>query len=148
MTNTGDRCSTKWAAFSELRGINHDRKANLRTDPHRDHWRLVADQPRSDRGFGQVKDVVFNLKVHKVKTTATTTVTVAVKHSPDGDQNMATSQSTPINQTVNAEPVLFIGDTDSATNGAISEYLHIDIGVGGGAGEWAVVELLLVNKPV
>ncbi len=99
-------------------------------------------------GFGQVKDVVFNLKVHKVKTTATTTVTVAVKHSPDGDQNMAASQSTPINQTVNSEPVLYIGDTDSATNGAISEYLHVDIGVGGGAGEWAVLELFIVNKPV
>ena len=91
-------------------------------------------------GFGQVKDVVFSLKVHKVKTVATTTVTVAVKHSPDG-ASLAASLATPINQTVTAEPVLFVGDTDSATNGQLNEYLHIDIGVGGGANEWAVVEL-------
>ena len=100
-------------------------------------------------GFGSVKDVVFNLKVHKVSNTGTTTVTVAVKHSPDGDQSMAASQSSPINAfTIVAEPVLVVGDTDSSTNGPISEYLHIDIGVGGGAGEWAVVELFIVNKPV
>ena len=98
-------------------------------------------------GFGQVKDVVFNLKVHKASTLATTTVTVNVKHSPDGGR-MATHYATVINQTVTAEPVLFVGDTDSATNGALSEFLHVDIGVGGGAGEWAVVELWLVNKPV
>jgi hypothetical protein len=97
-------------------------------------------------GYGQVKDAVLSLKVHKVKTLATTTVSVNVKHSPDGQ--MPAAQSTPINQTVTAEPVLFVGDTDSATNGALNEYLHIDMGVGGGANEWAVVELYIVNKPV
>ncbi len=91
--------------------------------------------------------MVFNLKVHKVSTLATTTVTVNVKHSPDGGR-LAQHYATVINQTVTVEPVIFIADTDSATNGALSEYLHIDIGVGGGAGEWAVLELAIVPKPI
>jgi len=109
-------------------------------------WQFALD---AIGGFGQVKDVVVNLKVHKVNATGTTTVTVAVKHSPDGDQSMAASHSTPINAfTVIAEPVLVVGDTDSANNGPLSEFLHFDIGVGGGAGEWAVVEMYIVSKPV
>ncbi len=100
-------------------------------------------------GYGQTKDVLYMLKVHKVKATGTTTVTVAVKHSPDGDANMAASHSTPISASVvTAEPVLVTGYTNTDTNGPLGEYLHVDVGVGGGAGEWAVVELWEVKKPI
>ena len=99
-------------------------------------------------GFGQVVDVLMMLKVHKVNATGTTTVTVGLKQSPDGDKSVADSHSTPINAvTVTAEPVLLTGYADPGTNGPIGEYLHVEIGVGGGAGEWAVVELYLVKKP-
>jgi hypothetical protein len=98
-------------------------------------------------GYGEVKDVEYMLKVHKVKTTATTTVTVEVKHSPDGDASLGTALSTPINASVvGSEPILKTGDTDSATNGPLGEFLHVGVGVGGGAGEWAVVELYEVKK--
>ena len=99
-------------------------------------------------GFGQVVDVLCMLKVHKVKNTGTTTVTVDLKHSPDGDKSVAAPHSTPINGvTITGEPVLEVGNADPGTNGPIGEYLHPQIGVGGGAGEWVVVELFLVKKP-
>jgi hypothetical protein len=100
------------------------------------------------KGFGPVKDVAIGCKVHKVKATGTTTVTVAVKHSPDGDTSMAASHSTPISGvTVTSEPVLLTGYTDTDTNGPLLDCLHIEVGVGGGAGEWAVLELFIVLKP-
>jgi hypothetical protein len=87
------------------------------------------------------------LKVHKVKATGTTTVTVEVKQSPDGDASLGTTHSTPINASVvNSEPILETGYTDADTNGPLGEYLHVGVGVGGGAGEWAVVELYEVKK--
>ena len=108
-------------------------------------WTISLD-PES--GYGQVKDVLAMFKAHKVSNPGTTTVTVAVKHSPDGDATMAASHSTPINAAViTAEPVLVTGQTDSDTNGPLGEFLHFDIGVGGGANNWAVVELYVVKKP-
>ncbi len=100
------------------------------------------------QGYGQVKDVLFMLKVLKVKTTSTTTLTVGVKHSPDGS-TPAQLHSNPINAVAVAnEPDILVGDTDSPTNGPIGEFLHIGITVGGGANEWAIVELWEVKKPV
>jgi len=103
-------------------------------------------EPRS--GYGNVKNVQVCAKVHKVKTLNTTTITVGIKQTPDGDANFAKSHSTPINaQTLSAEPALLVGYTDVDTNGPISEYLHFGVTIGGGAGEWAVVELWEVLKP-
>ena len=98
-------------------------------------------------GYGQVKDVLVMLKVLKVSTPATTTLTVGIQHSPDG--SLPTLHSNPVGAVVVAtEPVLLVGDTDSPANGPIGEYLHYGITVAGGAGEWAVVELWEVKKPV
>ena len=98
-------------------------------------------------GYGQVKDILVMLKVLKVNATGTTAVTVGVQHSPDG--TMQTAHSNPISGVVvAAEPVLLVGNTDSATNGPIGEYIHYGITIAGGAGEWAVVELWEVKKPV
>ncbi len=98
-------------------------------------------------GYGQVKDVLVMLKVLKVRATSTSSLTVGVKHSPDG--GLSQLHSNPINAVApTVEPDLLTGDTDSATNGPIGEYIHYGITMGGGAGEWAVVELWEVKKPV
>jgi len=99
-------------------------------------------------GYSDVHNVATMLKILKCKTLNTTTFTVGIKHSPDGDANATATHSTPINaQTVSSEPSLLVGNTDVATNGPIGEYIHYGITIGGGAGEWAVVELWEVKKP-
>jgi hypothetical protein len=98
-------------------------------------------------GYGDTKDVLYMAKVHKVKTTGTTVVQVAVSHSPDGDASMTESHSTPITGAVASEPIIRDGYTDTDTNGPIGEWLHPSITIGGGAGEWAVVELYETKKP-
>ena len=52
--------------------------------------------------------------------------------------------------TIASEPELITGETDSATNGPLGEYIHPAIVVQGlsGAGHWAVVELYFIKKPV
>ena len=101
-------------------------------------------------GFGQVKDVLFMAKIHKVKGTASTLVSIKLKHSPDGDRQVATYHSTPIAPaTVSNEPDLLVGFTDTDTNEPIGEYLHPLVVVSNvNAGHWAVVSLYIVNKPV
>jgi len=67
---------------------------------------------------------------------------------PDGDANATANHSSPISaQTTASEPALIDGYTDVGTNGPIGEYVHYGITIGGGAGEWAVVELWEVRKP-
>jgi len=99
-------------------------------------------------GYSNVHDVLVMLKVLKCKTLGTTEFTVGIKHSPDGDANATANHSSPISaQTTVSEPALIDGYTDVATNGPIGEYVHYGITIGGGAGEWAVVELWEVKKP-
>ena len=98
-------------------------------------------------GYGQVKDILVMLKVLKVKTPSTTALTVGVHHSPDGQ--MKKSHSDPISAVVpTTDADLLVGYTDTDTNGPIGEWIHYGITVGGGAAEWAVVELWEVKKPV
>ena len=104
-------------------------------------------------GFGQVKDALFMLKVHQVAEVGTTQIGVRVSHSPDGDSRTATLHSTPIGVgTVPMPPTLVTGycDTDRAGNGPIGEYLHpaIEISSSAGPGQWAIVDLFVVKKPV
>lgn len=101
-------------------------------------------------GFGQVKDVVFMTKVHKVKATSSTQVSIKLKHSPDGDRSAAIYHSTPIAATApTKEPELLSGFTDTDTNDPFGEYLHPEVVVqNANAGHWAVVELFIVPKPV
>ena len=107
---------------------------------------LTEIAPRS--GYSNVREILVMLKVLKCKTLGTTAFTVGIKHSPDGDANATAIHSTPINaQTTASEPALIDGYTDVDTNGPIGEHVHYGITIGGGAGEWAVVELWEVLKP-
>ena len=104
-------------------------------------------------GFGQVKDALFMMKVHQVAELATTQIGLKIHHSPDGDARTAEAHSTPIAQgTVSMVPSLVTGycDTDRAWNGPIGEYLHPSILLGNSAspGQWAIVDLYVVKKPV
>ena len=101
-------------------------------------------------GFGQIKDVLFMAKIHKVKATSSTLVSIKLKHSPDGDRQVAKYHSTPISaSSVSSEPGLLSGFTDSDTNDPIGEYLHPLVVVSNATpGHWAVVSLYIVNKPV
>jgi hypothetical protein len=101
-------------------------------------------------GFGQVKDVLFMAKIHKVKATASTQISIKLMHSPDGDRQVAKYHSTPIAaSTVATEPAMLDGFTDTDTNEPIGEYLHPLVVVqNANAGHWAVVSLYIVNKPV
>jgi len=107
---------------------------------------LTEIAPRN--GYGNVHDVVVMLKILKCSTLNTTAFTVGIKHSPDGDANAVANHSSPISAvTIAAEPALLVGNTDVATNGPLGEYVHYGVTIGGGAGEWAMVELWEVAKP-
>lgn len=99
-------------------------------------------------GYGKFVDVLFMIRVLKVNATGTTTLKLFVKHSPDGDSTTAAHYDTPIDTTVTSEPTLLVGDTDAATNGRFGEWLHLQVEVGGGAGEWADIELFELGKAV
>lgn len=102
-------------------------------------------------GFGQIKDILFMAKIHKVKATASTRVSIKLKHSPDGDTAAAIFHSTPITaSTVSSEPQILDGYTDTDTNGPIGEYLHPEVVVSHAtkSAHWAVVSLYLINKPI
>ena len=95
--------------------------------------------------LSSVRDLVIFIKVLRKSTNVT--LGLGIKHGPDG--NLFRAHSTPIATAApDAAPSLMSGDTGSATNGHLGEWIQPGLVVGGGAAtEYAYVEVYVLEKP-
>ena len=98
-------------------------------------------------GYAEYGVVSYWVKVHKVKTTATTQVGLLLATTPDADTSTTKQLTAPISTAaIASEPTLLSGQTDIDTDGPFGDWMHPAIQVAGGAGEWAVVEVWEIRK--